>query len=348
MRVFLTGGTGFIGQRLVPALRRRGWEVTALVRRPDGGPARALVALGATPVAGDVTDRETMRVPMKGADLVIHAAAHYELGVTAGAARRMEAVNVGGTDHVLGLALEFGIARTVYVSSVQVWGDTGATTLRDESFVRESPTRTHYDRSKTAAHHVAREYQARGLPLVIVCPNGVVGPNDHSVWGYFVRLYLAGLMPPMAWCPESRFALVEVSDLAEGIALAAERGRSGQTYVLSGESKTLREHFAFWYQRPGGFRVRLWLPWWVMWVALWPLEPIERWLGLSAFLSRETVASARTSFHYSSAKAERELGWSHRSAQAMWSEAFDGEFELLKRRTSRNLVSRLNPIETAE
>jgi hypothetical protein len=57
------------------------------------------------------------------------------------------------------------------------------------------------------------------------------------------------------------------------------------------------------------------------------------------------VASARTSFHYSSAKAERELGWSHRSAEAMWLETIDGEIELLKRRTRRDLVSRLSPIE---
>jgi dihydroflavonol-4-reductase len=157
MRVFLTGGTGFIGQRLVPALRRRGWEVTALVRQPDADPARALLALGATPVPGDVTDRESMRAPMTGADLIIHAAAHYELGVTARAARRMEAINVGGTDYVLGLALELGISRAVYVSSVQVWGDTGSRAIRDERFVRETPIRAHYDHSRPRLLTTSRE-----------------------------------------------------------------------------------------------------------------------------------------------------------------------------------------------
>lgn len=347
MRVFLTGGTGFIGQLLTAALRGRGWDVTALVRRPDSGPARALVALGATTAAGDVTDRESMRSPMAGADLVIHAAAHYELGVSSRAAHGMKAVNVGGTERVLALARELGIARTVYVSSVQAWGDTGTRTIRDESFVRQSPIRTHYDRTKTEAHEIAREYQARGLPVVIVCPGPVIGPNDHSVWGHFARLYLAGLMPPMAWCPESRFALVEVHDVAEGIVLAALKGRVGETYLLTGESKTLREHFAFWRQRPGGFRVRFWLPWWMMWLALWPLEPVERLLGLSAFMSRETVNTGRISFHFSSAKAQCELGWSHRSAEAMWLETFDGEIELLKRRPRRDLVSRLSPVEIA-
>lgn len=345
MRAFLTGGTGFIGQHLTAALRRRGWSVTALVRNPGAAPARALATLGATLAQGDVIARESMRAPMAGADLVLHNAAHYELGVTARAARGMEAVNVAGTDHVLKLAQQLGIRRTVYVSSVQVYGDTGYATIRDEHFVRESPVHTHYERTKTDAHEVARAYQARGLPLIIVCPNGVVGPNDHSVWGYFLRLYLAGLMPPMAWCPESRFSLVDVHDVVEGIALAAEKGGLGETYVLSGESKSLREHFAIWEQRPGGFKVRLWLPWPVMWLAMWPLEPIERLLGLSAFMSRETVHAARTSFHYTSAKAQRELGWTYRSAEEMWLGTIDGELELLERRTKRGLVSRLNPLE---
>jgi dihydroflavonol-4-reductase len=345
MRVFLTGGTGFIGQPLTAALRARNWDVTALVRKPDAAPARALVALGVTLAPGDVTERDSMRASMTGADLVIHNAGHYELGVDAEGARRMEAVNVRGTDNLLGLAQELGIRRTVYVSTVQAFGDTGHTTIRDEGFVRQSPIRTHYERTKTEAHQIARGYQAHGLPLTIVCPNGVIGPNDHSIFGYFVRLYLAGLMPPMAWCPESRYSFVEVHDLAEGVALAGEKGRIGESYLLCGESKSLREHFALWNQRPGGMRIQLWLPWWMMWPSLWPLEPLERMLGLPAFLSRETVHAGRTSLHYTSAKAQRELGWRYRSAESMWLGTIDAEIELLNRRSRRDLVSRLNPLE---
>jgi nucleoside-diphosphate-sugar epimerase len=76
MRVFLTGGTGFIGQPLTAALRARNWDVTALVRKPDAAPARALVALGVTLAPGDVTERDSMRASMTGADLVIHNAGH--------------------------------------------------------------------------------------------------------------------------------------------------------------------------------------------------------------------------------------------------------------------------------
>ncbi|HLE30263.1 MAG TPA: NmrA family NAD(P)-binding protein [Anaerolineales bacterium] len=81
MKVFLTGSTGFIGQPLTRSLIARGWNVVALVRRPDSPQARALIKIGAQCAAGDVTDRESMRAGMTGADIVIHNAAWYELGV---------------------------------------------------------------------------------------------------------------------------------------------------------------------------------------------------------------------------------------------------------------------------
>ncbi len=137
MKVFLTGGTGFIGQPLTRRLLARGWEVIALVRKPDSAQARALSKLGAHCVAGDITDRESMRAGMTGADLVVHNAGWYELGLTADAQRRMRAINVDGTEAVLGLAQELGIQRVVYVSSVVALGDTGRQ-QRDETFVSQS------------------------------------------------------------------------------------------------------------------------------------------------------------------------------------------------------------------
>ena len=346
MRVFLTGGTGFIGRPLTLALRRRGWSVTALVRRPHSAEAQAIRALGVTLVPGDVTERESLRAAMTGADLVVHNAGHYEVGVDAAGRRRMEAVNVRGTDNVLGLALELQIPRTVYVSSAIAFGDTGPQE-RDESFVRQSAPRTWYEHTKTAAHHAAGQFQARGLPLTIVCPNGVMGADDHSAWGYFLRLYLNHVMPPLCWSPESRFSLVDVDDLAEGVALAAERGRLGELYALSGESLAFREHIALWALRPGGFRPLAWVPAGLAAALFAPLEPIQRALGLPAFISRETAWGGGMSYCYSNAKARRELGWAPRPARAMWLKAMDGELALLARRRQRGLVARLRPLGAA-
>src|SRR5918996_5991185 len=101
MKVFLTGGTGFIGQPLTKALLARGWNVVALVRKPDSPEARALTKMGAQCVTGDLTDRESIRVGMIGADIVVHNAGWYEVGIPNSARTLMHSINVKGTDNVL-------------------------------------------------------------------------------------------------------------------------------------------------------------------------------------------------------------------------------------------------------
>ena len=108
MKIFLTGGTGFIGGPLTHCLVARGWNVLALVRNPAGPQAQALTGMGVQCVAGDVTDRESMRADMKGADIVVHNAGWYEFGVTEKGRKLMHAINVIGTENVLSLALELG------------------------------------------------------------------------------------------------------------------------------------------------------------------------------------------------------------------------------------------------
>ncbi|HMQ32811.1 MAG TPA: NAD-dependent epimerase/dehydratase family protein [Chloroflexaceae bacterium] len=347
MKVFLTGGTGFIGQQLTKAFLARGWSVVALVRRPDSPQARALTRMGAQCVPGDVTGRETMRVGMTGADVVVHAAGYYELGIDRAGVERMQAINITGTEHVLSLAHELRVPRTIYVSTVQAFGDT-ALQERDETFIRQAPCRTTYEQSKTDAHGIAGQYQHRGLPLIIVCPNVVVGRNDHAMLGYFLRLYLNRVLPPMAFSPDTILGCVYVDDLAEGIALAAERGRMGETYVLGGESLSVREHLEFWSMRPGAFRPLLWLPAKGAALLFAPLEPLQRMLKLPAFLSREAVMGSTVNMCFSTNKAKRELGWTHRSTEAMWSATIDGELELLARRRGQSLIQRLRPMDTVD
>jgi len=158
-------------------------------------------------------------------------------------------------------------------------------------------------------------------------------------------LYLNRMMPPVCWSPGSMFSLVHVDDLAEGIALAAEKGRIGETYLLTGEPRSFSEHLGYWAVKPGAYRIRFWIPAGLMEALFWPLEPLQRMAGLPAFMSRETVRGGTTNFNYSSEKAKRELGWKHRSAQEMWFNTIDGELELMNKRKKRTLTSLLNPIE---
>ncbi len=342
MKVFITGATGFIGLPLVRSVLRNGHEVVALVRNPESGPARLVAAAGASLHRGDVTDRASMRAGMEGADTVIHNAGHYEFGLDAAARQRMLGTNVVGTRNVLELARDMGIPRCVHVSSVVALGETGPEPC-DEDFQRRAPCRTWYEQTKTEAHAIARRHQDDGLPLAIVCPNAVIGPNDHSVWGYFLRMYLNRVMPPVCWSPDRVLSLVPVEDLAEGIALVAGKGRMGETYLLTGEPKSVRQTLEIWKRRPGAFQVRFWLPPWLMAAACWPLEPLLRVAGMPAFLSRETV-HAVMHLNYSSGKARRELGWTHRSAEEMWLGTIDAELGLMGHRRGRGLAAKLNPL----
>ena len=344
MKVFLTGATGFIGHPLTQCLLRRGWSVTALVRKPDSPQAQALSRLGVQLAAGDILERESMRAPMGGADIVIHAAGHYELACDQAGREHMRACNVTGTDHVLGLALELGIPRAVHVSTLVTFGATGRELIDETTARRQAPCRMYYEQTKTEAHAIALQYQERGLPLIIACPGQVVGANDHSVMGYFVRLYVNRVMPPLGWSPNALWPVVYLDDVAEGIALAAEKGRLGEVYFLCGEIRTFRESFGYWSLRPGAFPARVWLPSKLAALLFAPLEPLQRSLGLPAFISREAVAVSSGDWCYCSDKAKQELGWAPRSAEAMWMATLDGEIALLPRRKGQNLIQRLRPL----
>jgi dihydroflavonol-4-reductase len=141
------------------------------------------------------------------------------------------------------------------------------------------------------------------------------------------------------------FTFVEVHDLANGIALAAEKGNPGETYLLCGESKSLKEHFAIWAKKPGAYKISIWLPPRLAAFFFWPLEPLLRAMSLPAFLSRETVWAGSSNLNYSSEKAIQELGWTHVTAEEMWFSAIDWELEVLPKRKSEKLISRLKPMD---
>jgi dihydroflavonol-4-reductase len=343
-RVLLTGATGFIGQRVAEALVAQGLDVTALVRQPRAPAALRLAAAGVRLAVGDLTDSGSLRVPLQRADLLLHAAGMYELGVDGVDRARMSAVNVTGTDNLLGLALALGCPRVLMVSSCVVYGNTGVP-ARDESYQGRTPPASHYDATMRQAHQRALQWAARGLPLVLACPNAVVGPNDHSALGHLLRLHVNHLMPPVGACPDAVLCPVHVDDLAHGLVAAALHGQSGQTYNLGGAPCSLKQMFALWQADvPGGAAVRWWLP---SWSSVWlytPIGPLLRLAGLSAFVSGESASQAAVSLNCSSAKAERELGWRARGPQALWRDVGAAEIGLLAQRRGQTLAQRLQPL----
>jgi nucleoside-diphosphate-sugar epimerase len=344
VRIFLTGGTGFIGQALVRAMRQRGWAVHALVRDPQGAPAGWMATQGCTLATGDVTRSDGLAQAMSGADVVLHNAGVYELGASAGQRRQMQQVNVHGTDHVLGAALAAGIARTVYVSTVWGLGASGhppePAWPKDESQRHDRNYLTSYERSKAEAHQLALAWRAKGLPLIIAMPNAVAGANDHALFGYLLRLYLLGAMPPVSWGADMVMSMVQVDALAEGLCLATEKARIGEDYLFCGEPISVRALFEHWGRYKGGMVPRAWLPRGLMRWQMALLEPLQRALGLPAFLSRDAVDTTRGHLNYSSAKARRDFGWRHPGIEEMWELIVREERELMAQR--RGFLNKLH------
>jgi dihydroflavonol-4-reductase len=343
MKVFVTGGTGFIGQPLVQHLLETGANVTVLVRQPNSPAAQTLQNLGATLVQGDVLKSETLRQPMQSADLLIHNAGIYEYGVTQAAADKMQQVNVQGTRQTLEAALEAGVKKSVYVSTTVAYG-ASENAPRDETYRRSLPYGSHYERSKTEAHRVALEMQQRGLPLTIVCPNAVVGANDHSMFGYLLRLYLLGLLPPVGWNKDVMLSLVHLEDVVRGIAQAAQHGKVGETYFLCGEAHSKQQMLGFWQAHQGGVKWRFWFSSGLLEPIFGALEPLQRALNLPATFSKELVRVGSICLFDVCDKAKQDFGYTHRSAKDLWDSTILAEQKLLQTRPKRDLVSLLKPM----
>ena len=232
MKCFVTGASGFIGANLVHKLNARGHSVQALLR--PNADVRGLEGAQFERVSGDVADRAALAAAMRGCDWCFHVAASYHLWLRDYAP--MYAANVDGTRNVIEAAAEAGCSRIVYTSTVGCIGLPkeldGVVTPTDESTpVSEAQMSNHYKISKWRAEVVAREFAAKGLPVVIVNPSAPVGSRDvkPTPTGQVIVDFLNRAMPAYL---DTGLNWVHVRDVAVGHILAAERGRVGERYIL--------------------------------------------------------------------------------------------------------------------
>ncbi len=318
MKVFLTGGTGFIGSRVLEKLVARGDEVLALVRSDRS--AEAVVALGAQAVRGDLHNIEALRAGMQGCDLVFHIAAWYELGANDPA--EMYRINVGGTRNVLRTAHELEVPKIVYTSSLAVFGDTHGEIV-DEGFYQGPPFLTDYDRSKWRAHYeVAKPLIEAGAPVIIVMPGAVYGPGDHSLVGQLMMWFYRGWLLVLPG-PETMLTYTHVEDIAEGHILAADRGEPGESYILTGPALKLSELVGMWRVITGKRGPMFSVPA----KRLRPLAPVvaslERFIRLPSLFSRDAIAILGASYAARAGKARAELGWSPQPLREGMAETFE-------------------------
>jgi nucleoside-diphosphate-sugar epimerase len=311
VKVFLTGGTGFIGGEIARQLRRRGDEVACLVRTP--AKATRLTELGCRLVAGDLADIEAIRGGMSGCDAVIHAAAMYEVGIPASQRQPMREANVGGTENVLGAALEAKLPKVVYVSTVGI-GQTHGETV-DESFeAPDGPFASCYEETKWQAHQVAKRLIGEGLPCTIVQPGGVYGPGDTSSLGQMIDQFLSGKMPLIPF-PDTGLCFAHVEDTAAGIVLALDQGKAGEAYFLSGPATTIRGAIETIAKVSGRKAPKRAFPTPLL-KAMTPIGPlIGKMLGQPPNLRELISAADGVTYWASNEKARRELGYAPRGLE---------------------------------
>ena len=321
MRIFVTGGAGFIGLAVVRRLVARGDRVIAVVRDPDR--ATALADLGVETRAGDLTRTAAIVDAMRGTDAAVHIAGMYRVGIPASARPAMHDANVGATHRIIDATVTAGVERLVYVSTVNVLGDTQGRIL-DERYRRDlsGGFLSYYDETKYLAHRAVRERVDGGLPAVIVMPGVVYGPRDHSAIGEQIRGAHDGTLGYVALA-DLGISAVYLEDVAAGIVAALDRGRIGESYVLGGENTRLRDAMRV-AARIGGKRMpRIELPTALLRIGSKAPEALARAVGLPDDLGEVLRSSLGVTFWASSAKAATELGYRPRDLASGLRATFD-------------------------
>jgi nucleoside-diphosphate-sugar epimerase len=295
----VTGGTGFVGRRLVLRLVRDGARVRLLVR-----PTSDVVQFHGMPVElayGDVTDRDSVRQAVAGCDRLYHLAKPNNW-LTPDPVLHQR-VNVDGTRNVLDEALAAGVRKAVYVGSYL------------SLFEEQSPGSNHratwiarYTASKTQGEQLALDMASRGLPVVSALPTAIYGPGDTTDAGRILVLYLRRRLPVQL---DVRANMVYVDDVADGLVAAMERGRAGARYVLGGDNIGSRELLALLAEITGRRWTPPCLPQWA-----WPAVGLASELACRAtrtqpLIDRDFVRYFSKPLFADSDATRKELGFAH-------------------------------------
>ncbi|MFT4025322.1 MAG: NAD-dependent epimerase/dehydratase family protein [Novosphingobium sp.] len=304
----VTGVAGFLGSAVARQLAASGRRVRGVVRASS--PRANLAGFPGELVEADLRDAAAVRAAMQGAGELFHVAADYRLW--ARAPEEIVRNNRAMTEAVMQAALDAGVRRVVYTSSV-------ATLLPDPNGPADetraatpSQATGAYKRSKVVAERlVERMVAERGLPAVIVNPSTPIGPRDvhPTPTGRIVVEAASGKMPAFV---DSGLNLVHVEDVARGHLLAADKGRVGERYILGGQDASLGRILRDIAQIVGRKPPTVELPVAPLFPLAWLAETAARITGKEPFLTLDSLRMARHHMFYTSAKAERELGYTAR------------------------------------
>ena len=307
----VTGATGFVGSAVARVLLARGHQVRVMVRPTSD--RRNLAGLDVEIVIGDLTDPASLAGAVAGCRYLAHVAADYRIWVPDPEA--MLRANLDGSVAMLRAAAAAGVERSVYCSSVAALGlNADGTPANETTPVQEAGLVGVYKRSKYRAEQAVLELARQGQDIVIVNPAAPVGPRDikPTPTGRMILDAAAGRVPAFI---DTGLNVVHVDDVAEGHALALERGKTGEKYILGGENLRLQELLTLVCEVAGKKPPRIQLPIGAVWPVAWLMEGVSRLTGKEPLVTRDHLKMARKKMFYSSVKAMRELGYAPRPAR---------------------------------
>lgn len=306
--VLLTGANGHLGRTIALQLRQNGVRVRGLVL--PGENTSQLDNAGVEVFRGDVRDTSSLKPLFAGLAgyriIVIHAAAIID--ITSDVSKLIRDVNVSGTKNMVALALNAQVARFLHVSSVHAIPEApGCETIAEVK--RFSPTRVSGGYAKTkaeASQYVITAIEKHGLPGIILHPSGIMGPGDNGT-NHIVAALREYVNGHTAACPRGGYNMVDVRDVATAVITAIDKGRIGETYILSGKHYELSQIFAMTRAITGKGRPCTHIPMWVLKLAAPIMERKALRKNEKPLLTPYSLKALCSNDNFTHEKATREL-----------------------------------------
>ena len=304
----VTGATGLLGNALVRELVSRGRNVKAFVRKTSD--TVCFNGCEVEKLYGDVLDLDSLVRAFKGAENIYHLAS--VISIMPGPNKSLREVNLTGAKNVIKACFQSGIKRLIYTSSIHAFKEVENVSTIDESlpFDPFNPM-GEYNRTKAMASLAVKEAVRKGLDAVIVCPTAVIGPYDFKIsnLGSLVIEYCSKRQKIII---DGAYDFVDVRDVAVGHILAAEKGKTGETYILSGQRLTIPELMSVLEDLTGIPAPKHKLPLWLAYAVAFVTPVYYKLSGNKPIFTTYSVKTVKSNSFISHKKASEELGYSTR------------------------------------
>ena len=313
MKTLITGATGFVGAAVLRQLLKNGHKVKALVRKSSV--LQNLKGLDVEIVYGDLLDKDSLLKCLKNCKYLFHVAADYRLWVPK--PKEIYENNVTGTENLMEEALNSGIKKIIYTSSVAVLGKPIEGDIADEKTpVNADQMIGHYKKSKFLAEEKVKElYKTKKLPVIIVNPAAPVGPRDIKPTPTGKMVLDAATKKIPAYL-DTGLNIVHVDDVAKGQLQAFNKGKFGERYILGGENLTFKKILEMISKLCGNKPPKIRLPRKPLYPIGYLFEIFARLLNLkNPMLTVDMIKMAEKKMFFSSEKAKKELNYKYKSAK---------------------------------